>query len=218
MRIRVAIAGLALLVAGCPATQNPAGAPPETKPPKTQQMVTIEPAPAPTPADPAVVTVAPAAEPEAIARLPEAEPIRRWWAARPVARGAAGRGLALPRGGVRAACFPLPRARRRAAPRLRGAPAAATAAERRCLRGLLAAKRGAASTTTRRSSWRSTAPRSRRCSGRPACCARSRRPRFGLGFLHRHLGLGRAEVVAPPTARRPGRPLSLSASAARPLA
>ena len=33
---------------------------------------------------------------------------------------------------------------------------------------------------------------------------------FGLGFLHRHLGLGRAEVVAPPTARRPGRHQSLN--------
>ena len=31
-----------------------------------------------------------------------------------------------------------------------------------------------------------------------------------FGFLHRHLGLGRAEVVAPPTARRPGRHQSLN--------
>ena len=83
MRTWVAIAGLALLVAGCPAAQNPAGAPPETtppettppetKPPETKPIVTIETAPAP--AEPAVVGVAPATEPEAVARLPEAEPI-----------------------------------------------------------------------------------------------------------------------------------------------
>ena len=50
MRAPFAIAALAVLVAGCPAVQDPASAPPETKP-----MVTIEPAPA----EPAVVTVAP---------------------------------------------------------------------------------------------------------------------------------------------------------------
>ena len=168
MRTRVAIAGLALLVAGCPATQNPAGAPPETKPPKTQQMVTIEPAPAPTPAEPGVVTVAPATEtepqPEAIARLPEAEPIDDDPAQLMALDGAALEALLGPPGLLReeppaevwlyrgAGCalhvFLYPE--RAGAPHrvtyyeVRGG-SSGTAAERRCLRGLLAAKRGAAS-------------------------------------------------------------------------
>ncbi len=167
MRTRVAIAGLALLVAGCPAAQNPSGAPPETKPPETQQMVTIEPAPAPTPAEPGVVTVAPATEtepqPEAIARLPEAEPIDDDPAQLMALDGAALEALLGPPGllrkeppaevwlyqGTGCALHVFLYPERAGAPHrvtyyeVRGG--GGTAAERRCLRGLLTAKHGAAS-------------------------------------------------------------------------
>jgi len=176
MRARVAIAGLALLVAGCPATQNPAGTPPEiqspetrppeTRPPETRPMVTIEPAPAP--AEPAVATVAPATEtepqPEAIARLPEAEPIDDDPAQLMALDRAALEALLGPPGllreeppaevwlyqgtGCALQVFLYPE--RAGAPHrvtyyeVRGA-GGGTAAERRCLRGLLTAQRGAAS-------------------------------------------------------------------------
>lgn len=168
MRARVAIAGLALLVAGCPATQNPAGAPPETQSPETPPMVTIEPAPAPTPAEPAVASVAPATEtepqPEAIARLPEAEPIDDDPAQLMALDRAALEALLGPPGllreeppaevwlyqGTGCALHVFLYPERAGAPHrvtyyeVRGA-GGGTAAERRCLRGLLTAKRGAAS-------------------------------------------------------------------------
>lgn len=170
MRARVAIAGLALLVAGCPATQNPAGAPPEiqspeTQSPETQPMVTIEPAPAP--AEPAVASVAPAAEtqpqPEAVARLPEAEPIDDDPAQLMALDRAALEALLGPPGllreeppaevwlyqGTGCALHVFLYSERAGAPHrvtyyeVRGGGGGA--AERRCLRGLLIAKRGAAS-------------------------------------------------------------------------
>ncbi len=162
MRTRVAIAGLALLVAGCPAAQNPAGAPPETKPPETRQMVTIEPAPAP--AEPAVAAVAPAAEPEAIARLPEAEPIDDDPTQLMALDGAALEALLGPPGllreeppaevwlyqGTGCALHVFLYPEHDGAPHrvtyyeVRGG-GGGSAAERRCLRSLLAAQRGAAS-------------------------------------------------------------------------
>ena len=178
MRRWIAIAGLALLVAGCPAAKGPAGAPPETQspetqppeiqPPEIQPMVTIEPAPAPAPADPAVVTVAPATEtepqPEAVARLPEAEPIDDDPAQLMALDRAALETLLGPPGllreeppaevwlyrGTGCALHIFLYPERAGAPHrvtyyeVRGA-GGGSAAERRCLRGLLAAKRGAAS-------------------------------------------------------------------------
>jgi len=159
MRRWLAIAGLALLVAGCTAAKGPAGAPPETPPPKTQSMAAIE---------PAVVTVAPATEtepqPEAIARLPEAEPIDDDPAQLMALDRAALEALLGPPGllreeppaevwlyqgtGCALQVFLYPE--RAGAPHrvtyyeVRGA-GGGTAAERRCLRGLLTAQRGAAS-------------------------------------------------------------------------
>jgi hypothetical protein len=162
MRTWLAIAGLALLVAGCPAARDPA--PPETKQPVTQPMVTIEPAPA----EPAVVTVAPATEtgsqPEALARLPETEPIDDDPAQLMALDGAALEALLGSPGLLReeppaevwlyqgSGCtlhvFLYPE--RDGAPHrvtyyeVRGG-AGGGAAERRCLRGLLTARRGDAS-------------------------------------------------------------------------
>ena len=162
MRTWVAIAGLALLVAGCPAAQNPAGAPPETTPPETKPMVTIETAPAPV--EPAVVGVAPATEPEAVARLPEAEPIDDDPAQLMTLERAALEALLGPPGllreeppaevwlyqGTGCALHVFLYPERDGAPHrvtyyeVRGG-GGGSAAERRCLRSLLAAQRGAAS-------------------------------------------------------------------------
>ena len=155
MRTWLAIAGLALLVAGCPAAQNPASAPPETKP-----MVKIEPAPA----EPAAVTVAPAAEPDTVARLPEAEPIDDDPAQLMELDGAALVALLGPPGllreeppaevwlyeGVGCALHVFLYPEHDGAPHrvtyyeVRGGGSGDTA-ERRCLHGLLSAARGAAS-------------------------------------------------------------------------
>ncbi len=164
MRRWFAIAGLALLVAGCSAARVPASAPPETQPPETQPMAAIEPAPA----ESAVATVAPATDtepqPEAIARLPEAEPIDDDPAQLMTLDRAALEVLLGPPGllreeapgevwlyqGTGCALHVFLYPERAGAPHrvtyfeVRGAGGGA-AAERRCLRGLLAAKRGAAS-------------------------------------------------------------------------
>jgi hypothetical protein len=161
MRRWFAIAGLALLVAGCSAARVPASAPPEIKP-----MAAIEPAPAP--AEPAVATVAPATDtepqPEAIARLPEAEPIDDDPAQLMTLDRAALEALLGPPGllreeppaevwlyqGTGCALHVFLYPERAGAPHrvtyyeVRGA-GDGTAAERRCLRGLLTARRGAAS-------------------------------------------------------------------------
>ncbi len=160
MRRWVAIAGLALLVAGC----STASAPPETQPPEIQPMAAIEPAPA----EPAVATVAPATEtepqPEAVARLPEAEPIDDDPARLMALDRASLEALLGPPGLLReeppaevwlyqgpgCALHVLLYPERAGAPHrvtyseVRGA-GGGTAAERRCLRGLLTARRGAAS-------------------------------------------------------------------------
>ena len=157
MRAPIAIAGLALLVAGCPAAQQPASAPPETKP-----MVTIEPAEP----EPASVAVAPPAEPEpeAVARLPEAAPIDDDPAQLMALDRAALEALLGPPGllreeppaevwlyqGTGCALHVFLYPERDGAPHrvtyyeVRGG-GGGSAAERRCLRGLLAAQRGAAS-------------------------------------------------------------------------
>ena len=164
MRRWFAIAGLALLVAGCSAASGPASAPPETQPPEIQPMAAIEPAPA----EPAVATVAPATDtepqPEAIARLPEAEPIDDDPAQLMALDRAALETLLGPPGllreeppaevwlyqGTGCALHVFLYPERAGAPHrvtyyeVRGT-GGGTAAERRCLRGLLTARRGAAS-------------------------------------------------------------------------
>ena len=153
----VAVLAAALLVAGCPAAQQAAPAPAETKP-----MVTVE--PAPTPPETAVVIVAPPAEPEAVARLPEAEPIDDDPAQLMALDGAALEALLGPPGllreeppaevwlyeGTGCALHVFLYPERDGAPyrvtyyEMRG-EGGGIAAERRCLRGLIAAKRGDAS-------------------------------------------------------------------------